>query len=133
MAITRSGDGMSTIELSLSTHPSIFVGKKPVAVLFGNEREPTHTWSRVYKAILQRAIQEPIYYERLMELRNRMAGKVRVFISDKPDNMTRPLEICEGLYGEVHYGSQTLMHILVNIILKAIHYDCSDIKIEIHI
>ena len=97
--------------------------------MFGEEVEPVHTWSNVYKAIMQRVVQDPIYHDRLMELRNKLAGKVRFFLSDKPDTMRRPLKISENLYCEIHYGSATLMHILVNIILKAIRYDHSDIKI----
>lgn len=119
-----------TITVPLQTHPSMFVGKKPVTVIFGDEYWEADTWTNVYKVILLRIIQDPLYYDRLMELRNRLAGKVRVFISDKPDNMTRPIKLDEELYGEVHYGSETLMHILVNIILKAMQYDHSDIQIE---
>ena len=120
-----------TQTLPIYIHSSIFVGKKPVAVIFGEETEPAHTWTKVYKVILQRAIQDPIYYERLMNLRGRLAGKVRVFISDNPNYMTRAVKNADDLYGEAHYGSATLMHILVNIILKAMYYDYSFIKIVI--
>lgn len=120
-----------TITVPLGVRPSLFVGTKPVAVIFAGERELAHTWTRVYKAILQRAIQDPLQYNTLMELRNRLGGKVRVFISDKPDGMTRPCKIADELYGETHYGSETQMHILVNIILYAMGYDYSDIELEI--
>jgi hypothetical protein len=40
-----------------------------------------------------------------MYLRNKTAGKVRAFLSDRPDKMSRPLMIDDGLYGETHYGS----------------------------
>jgi len=113
----------------LSTHPSIFVGKKPVAVIIGSERIPTPTWRKVYKEILQHCIQDPTYHQMLMDLRGRIAGQQRVFISASPDSMTRPLEICEGMYAEVHYGSETLMHILTIRVLKPLGYDYSNIKI----
>ena len=122
-----------SIDYAITSHPSIFVGKKPLAVFWGDERVPVKKWTSVYTVILQRCAQDPIYYDRLMYFRNKLAGKIRVFISDKPDGMTRPVEICDGLYGETHYGSQTLMHILVNIILKAIRYDASIISVEIKI
>ena len=128
-----SGTNITTLKLQISTHPSIFVGKKPVAVYFGDERVLVTKWTNVYKAIMQSCTQDPLYHDRLMGFRNRLAGKIRVFISDKPDGMTKPMEICTGLYGETHYGSQTLMHILVNVILKAIQYDYSDISVEITI
>jgi len=68
-----------------------------------------------------------------MYLRNKTAGKVRVFLSDKPDGMTRPLKIDEDMYAETHYGSQTLMHILVNRILIPARFDCSNISVVIKI
>ena len=122
-----------SVDYAITAHPSIFVGKKPVAVFLGDERVPVKKWTSVYTVILQRCAQDQIYYERLMYFRNKLAGKIRVFISNKPDGMTRQVEICDGLYGETHYGSQTLMHILVNIILKAIRYDTSTIRVEVRI
>ena len=119
------------LDFNLSIDPAIFVGTKPAAVLIDGEILPAHTWRKVYKEILQHCIKDPVYYERLMNLRGRIAGQQRVFISDKSDGMTQPLQICEGLYGEVHYGSQTLMHILTVRILTPLHYDYSKIKIRI--
>jgi len=119
------------ITCPLAVHPYVFVGKKPVAVLFGEERVEVKTWRQVYAAILKRCNDDPIHHERLMYLRNKVAGKVRVFLSDDPEKMTRPLMIDDGLYGETHYGSETLMHILVNHILTPAHFDYSNISIVI--
>ena len=120
-----------TSDYPLSIHPSIFIGRKPVAVLIGGEIIPTPSWRKVYKEILQHCIKDLVYHERLMSLRGKLAGKERVFISSKPDTMSCPLKICEEMYGEVHYGSQTLMRILTERILTAINFDYSDIKIRL--
>ena len=106
-----------------------FVGKKPVAVLFGDERVEVKTWRQVYAVIIGRCNEIPQCHERLLYLRNKAAGKVRLFLSDKPDGMTRPLRIDEELYGETHYGSATLMHILLNQILVYTDFDCSGIQV----
>ena len=116
----------------LSIHPAIFVGRKPVAVLIGGEIIPTPSWSKVYMGIMQYCIKDPVYRDRLMNLRGKIAGRERVFISSKPDTMTRPYKICEGMYGETHYGSQTLMHILTERILTPINFDYSNIKIKLN-
>ncbi len=113
----------------LSAHPSVFVGKKPAAVLFGDERVEIKTWRDVYAVIIGRCNENQQYHERLMYLRNKAAGKVRVFISDKPDGMRRPLKVDEGMFCEVHYGSETLMHILVNKILKPAGFNCHGIRV----
>ena len=119
------------MEYWLSTKPYVFVGKKPEAVLIDGESIPVKTWKMVYKVILQHCIQDPVYHERLMALRDRILGQQRVLISASPDGMNSPLEICEGLYAEVHYGSQTLMHILTIRVLTPIRYDYSHIKIRL--
>ena len=122
---------MTELVYSLTAAPYQFVGKKPAAVLFGAERVEVKTWRQVYAVIIGRCNQDPACHERLMYLRNKAAGKVRVFLSDTPDRMTSPHKIDDDLWGETHYGSQTLMHILVNQILAYVPFDRSGIKITI--
>ena len=119
------------ITYPLTIKPYVFVGTKPVAVLFGEERVEVKKWTQVYSVILKRCNDNPVHHERLMYLRGKVAGKVRVFLSDSPDSMTRPLMIDDNLYGEVGYGSETMMHILVNHILTPARFDCSGIYIII--
>ena len=107
----------------------MFVGTKPAAVLFGDERVEVKTWRQVYSVIIGRCNENPQNHEMLMYLRNKAAGKVRKFLSDKPDGMTRPLKIDTDLWGEVQYGTATLLHILLNQILKYTEFDCSNIRI----
>ena len=121
------------ITFSLSASPYLFVGKKPAAVIFGDERVDVKTWRGVYAAVMKRCNDIPAHHERRMYLRNKTAGKVRVFLSDKPDGMTRPHKIDTDLYGEVHYGSATLMHVMCQRILDPAGFDYSGIKIAIKI
>ena len=85
----------------------LFVGKKVAAVYFGEERVPAKTWKQVYAVIIDRCNQQ--CHDTLMYLRNRAAGKCRLFLSDSPDSMTRPLKIDDNLYGETHYGYHILL------------------------
>lgn len=115
--------------IPLTTDPHIFIGKKPAAVLFGNERVDTPTWKKVYAAILMRCNENPQNHESLMYLRGRVAGKCRVFLAESPDGMRSPVKIDENMFAETHYGSETLMHILVRRILAPVRFDISDINI----
>ncbi len=115
----------------LTVAPHIFIGKKPAAVLFGEERVEVKSWRQVYSAIIGRCNQDPTGHEMLMYLRDKAGGKVRMFLSEKPDGMTRPLKVDDSLWAEIQYGSQTLMHILVNQILAYARFDYSNIKIAI--
>ena len=118
--------------LPLSTTPHFFIGKKPIAVIFGEERiDLVTTWTQVYALVLERCNQNPKHHEMLMYLRHRAAGKCREFLSDSPAKMRRPVKIDENLYGESQYGSETLIHILCKRILDPVHYDYSDVKVVI--
>jgi hypothetical protein len=113
----------------LSINPSIFVGRKATAVIIDGVRITVKTWRGVYKEILMYCIKDPDLLNGLMYLRGKAAGKVRVFISDNNESMTRPLMITECLYVETHYGSQTMMDIMTNRILRPIGFDLSKVEI----
>ena len=117
------------IACSLYTPPYHFVGKKPTAVIFGEERVEVKTWREVAGVILSRCNAER--HDALMGLRNKVAGRVRVILADSPDGMRRPLKIAEDMYLESHYGSETLMYILKNLILDYTGFDYSNITIAI--
>ena len=115
--------------LPLVTNPYLFIGKKPAAVLFGEERVPVKSWREAYTVILKRCNENPAHHEMLMYLRGKVSGRERTFLADRPDDMTRPVQIDDALYGESHYGAQTLMHILVNRILAPVRFDCSKVRV----
>lgn len=126
------GNGQSTPIaqiLPLSSNPAVFKGTKPIAVLFGNERVEVSSWKKVFVVILARCNQSEQHHSALMELRERAAGKCRVFLSRSPDSMKRPHQIDIDLYAETHYGTETLLHILCNKILTPVHYDYSGTRI----
>jgi hypothetical protein len=129
--VESEGGGMKNEhEYSLKhANPHYFIGTKPAAVLFGEERVDVRFWSNVYKAIYERVNQDPQAHEDLMYLRNKVAGKVRVFISDLGSGMTKPLKVDDDLFVETHYGVETMFHIMVDCILKYVRCDISNIKI----
>jgi hypothetical protein len=107
--------------------PYYFIGTKPSAVMFGEERVDVKTWREVAGAILSQCNGER--HDELMYLRNKVAGKVRRIFADSPNGMRRPLRIADDMYMESHYGSETMMYILKDLILKHTGFDCSNIQI----
>ncbi len=89
------------------------------------------TWKKVVEIILKKCNQETVYHNRLIELRGKVAGRDRVLVGEKPDEMRSPLEIAEGLYVETHYDTESLLRILITRILDAIHYDYNGITIAV--
>ena len=122
---------MSGYELTfpLTIDPNLFIGKKPIAVLFCDERVEVKTWREVYTTILKRCNSNPRHHETMMELRGRLAGKIRVFLSDSPKTMRNPVKVDEEMYAESHYGAATLIHILTIRILKPVGFDYSNIRV----
>ena len=113
----------------LAVPPYLFVGKKPAAILFGEERVTVKSWRDVYTTILKRCNDDPAHHETLMNLRGKIAGKCRVFLSDGPVGMKSPIRIDEDMYVESHYGSATLIHILTVRILTPVRFDYSKISV----
>jgi hypothetical protein len=108
----------------------LFIGKKAKAVYFGEERVEVRNWRDVFKLILTRCNEQK--HDRLMYLRDKVAGKVRTFISATPDGMERPFQLDEELFLDSgHYGTATLLHILRDCILKPACYDYQNIRIAV--
>jgi len=115
----------------LSADTNIFIGKKPIAVLFGEERAEANNWRKVFAAIMARCNADAQCHENLMYLRDKVSGRDRILLSHSPDSMRRPLKIDEDMYAEACYGTATLLSILRDRILSPAHFDCSDISIVI--
>jgi hypothetical protein len=108
----------------------LLIGKKARAVYFGEERVEVKNWREVFQLILTRCNEQK--HDRLMYLRDKVAGKVRTFISATPDGMERPFQLDEGLFLDSgHYGTATLLHRLRDCILTPACYDYSNIIIAV--
>ena len=116
-----------TYPFTSQTH--IFIGKKPVAVMFGEERVETKTWREVFAAIMAKCNADAQCHDNLMYLRDKVAGRDRVLLSHSSDGMRRPLKIDEDMYAEVQYGTGTLLFILRDRILAPARFDYHNISI----
>jgi len=114
-----------------TTDTNLFIGKKPVAVLFGEERVEVKTWRKVFEVILAKCNADPQYHDNLMYLRDKVAGRDRILLSHSSDGMKFPLRIDEDMYAEAHYGTATLLYILRDRILAPARFDYSNISIVI--
>jgi len=121
----------SIVTYPLNVTPALFKGMKPIAILFGEERVAVKNWRTVCTEILQRCIADPDRHADLLYLRNKIAGRVRVMLSDKPDGMNRPLKLTDELYMETFYDTEWLIRILTKELLDNARFDYSDISIEV--
>jgi len=110
---------------------NIFIGKKPIAVLLGEERAEADNWRKVFSAIMAKCNSDAVCHENLMYLRDKVAGRDRVLLSRSSDTMKRPLKIDEDMYAEACYGTGTLLYILRDRILAPAHFDFSNISIVV--
>lgn len=112
------------------TNTTGFKGKKPIAVIINNKRTTTPTWKKVVEHILKEIIKDEAKKEKMLSLRDVLLGRVRTRVSERKDDMRSPLEVCNGLYIETHYDTETLMNLLLEI-LNSISYDYSNIRVII--
>jgi len=128
-AAILGGEAIEPRELAypLSSQPFFFKGKKPIAVLFGEERVELKTWIKVYAEILHRCNAEK--HEVLMELRGKISGRDRLILSKKSEGMTRPVKLAEDMFVESFYDTEGLMYVLTKRILDAVRYDYSGISV----
>ena len=124
-----SGEMPKEYAYPFTADTNIFIGKKPAAVLFGEERVETDNWRKVYASIMSKCNANIKCHENLMNLRDKIAGRDRVLLSRSPDGMRRPLKIDEDMYAEAMYGTGTLLYILRDRILAPAHFDYSGISI----
>jgi hypothetical protein len=115
----------------LSAEPSIFKGRTPTCVLFGEERAVAHTWKNVFKIVILDCNSDAGRHKTLMGLRNKILGRDRVLLSDTSDRMRRPFKIAEGLFAETHYDTESLIRILLHRILDEVGYDYSNISVAV--
>ena len=125
-------DEVSPVETvyPLSTTPSLFKNTKPTAVYFGEEKVPVKTWFNVYTLILRRCAEDQERREAFLYLCNKILGRKRVILSDKPDGMNRPTEVAEGVYAEGFFDTEWLIRILTTQLLDNVGYDYSDISVS---
>ncbi len=116
----------------LSDNPAFFKGKKPVAVIFAdNKRVEVHTWKKVVEAIMRDCISDRRRKDMLFSMCGRIAGNTRVILSTDDSSMGSPLKIDENLYIESHYDAETMLKILTQRILNNVGYDYTGISIAL--
>lgn len=112
------------------TNTSVFKGKKPIAVKIQNKRVITPTWKKVVENILKEVLEDEQMKNKIFGLRDVLLGRVRTRVSKKKNQMRSPLKLCDELYIETHYDTETLMNLLLEI-LNSISYDYNNIKVVI--
>ena len=112
------------------TNTTGFKGKKPIAIIYKGKRQTTPTWKAVVNCVLQEVIKDEKMKNRVMLLRDKLLGRVRKRLSNTDDDMRSPLKICDNLFIETHYDTETLIKLLLEI-LEEISYDYNEIQVII--
>ncbi len=109
----------------------MFKGKKPMAVMIGNESFEVKTWKELVKAVMEKCTESKDNIIRLYELAGHISGKKRVLLATSDEGMRSPIEIAKHMYMETHYDTETLLNILITRILMPIGYDVGHVWVVI--
>lgn len=112
------------------TNATGFKGKKPIAIIHKGKRKISPTWKIVVKNILEDIIKDETMKNKVMALRDKLLGRVRKRLSKTSDDMRSPLKICDDLFIETHYDTESLIKLLLEI-LEEISYDYNEIQVVI--
>ena len=86
-------------------------------MFYGEEKVSVKTWFNVYSLILQRCAEDQEKRNAFVYLCNKIAGRKRVILSDKPDGMNRPVEVADGVFAEGFFDTEWLVRILTTELL----------------
>lgn len=115
----------------LNGNLGVFKGKTPLAITLPNKQTiQVTTWRELARLILQDCASDPHRQELLMGLRDHVIGKRRTILGEKPQRMNVPLKICEGLYFEGKFDTESLLMVLTKRVLDEVDYDYSQIRIQ---
>lgn len=110
--------------LPLVAEPARFKGLKPSLLLFPDGRTvAAQNWRRVILEILLECNQNAVRHERMMQLRDVVAGRLRPLLSGIPKEMDIPLMIDENLYLEGKLDTEYLIRTVRDQILDTVGYD----------
>lgn len=112
------------------TNATGFKGRKPIAVIIEGKRMITPTWKKVVENVLREVIKDEKMKQKIFDLRDILLGRIRTRLSKKSDNMRSPIKLCDDLYIETHYDTETLIKLLIEI-LSEISYDYNKIKVVV--
>ena len=119
--------------LSLAADPVRFKGLKPSRLLFPDGRIATvQNWRQAILEILRECNKDPIRHDRMMRLRDLVAGRLRPLLSGSPKGMNVPVMIDEGLYLEGKLDTEYLIKTVRDQILNPAGYDYDKIGLAVY-
>ena len=119
--------------LSLAADPARFKGLKPSRLLFPDGRVVTvQNWRQAILEILRECNKDPIRRDRMMRLRDLVAGRLRPLLSGSPKGMNVPVMIDEGLYLEGKLDTEYLIKTVRDQILNPAGYDYDKIGLAVY-
>ena len=116
----------------LTAGAGIFKGTKPTTVIFsGRTQVHVSTWKQVVAVVMEECLKSDQNRRKLVELRGSISGRKRLLLAKTGTGMRSPLKLCDGLFMETHYDTESLLNVLTSRILGAIQYDYSHIQVAI--
>ena len=119
------------VKYPLTAGASLFKGHKPTSVIINDKRYDVRTWKQLVETILTQCVTNEHFKNALMNNAGKVSGRKRVLLANNDDNMRSSIKICNNLFMETHYDTETLLYVLMDRILSPIGYDYSNIYVTI--
>lgn len=116
---------------NLQGETSVFIGYKPISIeLPDGSKHQVKKWNDVAKVLVTECVKDSSNHERIKSKANMLYGNKRLLLSTTPDELERPIKICDDIYFETHTGTENMLNIIKKQFLMPLGYDLSKIWIE---
>lgn len=116
----------------LNEPPFVFKGKKPISITYPNgEKVMVNTWREVAAELLQDCNSDPQRHEALMQLRYKVGGNTRWFLTDTDRKLDVGIKIDDNLYFEGKFDTEYLLKMMTERIFAKVGYPYEMIEIEV--
>lgn len=121
------------IEMSLSTMPAYFKGKKPISIVYPDGTEVyASNWRQLAHHLLKGCTEDGVMLDRLHDLCGKVSGRDRLLFADSGDGMDAPIEFYPKMFFEGKFDTESLLKVITTRIFDPIGYDYSGINLKVY-
>lgn len=121
------------IEMSLSTMPAYFKGKKPISIVYPDGTEVyASNWRQLAHHLLKGCTDDGVMLDRLHDLCGKVSGRDRLLFADSGDGMDVPIEFYPKMFFEGKFDTESLIKVITTRIFDPIGYDYSGINLKVY-
>lgn len=121
-----------TAPLRIRKGSADFKGEKPVSITLPDGRNvEVKTWKQTAEVLLRDCFKAPDDQEWLRSQCGRVAGRLRVLLTDDRTLLQRPVEICDNVFFETKQDVPIMFDIMIDRFFRPMDYDYQNVIVNV--